>query len=246
MSTQIEIVEPKVAQVERLPVGATIVTPMMMLDRAVSNGAPIETIERLAALAERMEAQRAEKAFAKAFAAAKANIPPIIKNRDGHNGKYADFHAVASVVDPILSANGLFYKHRTVQQPDGTVLMVCQLWHEEGHREENSLAAKPDAGGNKNSIQAVGSTQTYLMRYTLLASLGIAPSNDDDGRSSGDRPAETITPEEVEAIDAMIDAVKADRPAFLRFLKVERLEDLPSKQYDAAVSALRRKVQANG
>lgn len=238
----VEIMKPN--EMASLP--ARVITPMEMLASAVERGADIATIERLAALAERMEAQRAEKAFAKAFAAAKANIPPIIKNRDGHNGKYADFHAVASVVDPILSANGLFYKHRTIQQQDGAILMVCQLWHEEGHREENSLAAKPDSGGNKNSIQAVGSTQTYLMRYTLLASLGIAPSNDDDGRSSS-RPVVTIAPDEVEAIEGMIEAVKADRPAFLRFLKIEKLEDLPAKQYDAAVSALqRKKAQPNG
>ena len=46
------------------------VTPMEMLDRAVSNGASVETLERLMNLQERWEANQARKAFDDAMAAA--------------------------------------------------------------------------------------------------------------------------------------------------------------------------------
>ncbi len=43
------------------PQSAAIVTPMQMLAAAVDRGADIATIERLAALAERMEAQQSRR-----------------------------------------------------------------------------------------------------------------------------------------------------------------------------------------
>jgi hypothetical protein len=36
------------------------------------------------------------------------------------------------------------------------------------------MSAPPDTSGSKNPIQAIGSTQSYLERYTALALLGIA------------------------------------------------------------------------
>ena len=52
-----------------------------------------------------------------------------------------------------------------------------------GHSEETTLKAPPDTSGSKNSIQAIGSTVTYLERYTLLAATGMAAAGmDNDGR----------------------------------------------------------------
>ena len=49
--------------------------------------------------------------------------------------------------------------------------MTCVVSHRLGHSEENTLTAGRDESGNKNNIQAVGSTITYLQRYTLKAAL---------------------------------------------------------------------------
>ncbi len=80
------------------------VNPMEMLSRAVESGADIEMIEKLMGLQERWETSQARKAFDEAVAAAKAEIPPIERNASGHNDKrYANFAAIAKVVDPIAS-----------------------------------------------------------------------------------------------------------------------------------------------
>ena len=42
----------------------------------------------------------------------------------------------------------------------------------------------PDNSGSKNSIQAIGSTTTYLQRYTLFSILGLAAGEDDDGSAA--------------------------------------------------------------
>src|ERR1043166_3719179 len=142
-------------------------TPMDMVDRALTSGASIEIVEKMMGLQERWEANQNRKSFDAAIAAAKAEIPPIVRNASGHNAKkYADFAAIARVVDPIISKHGLSYRFRTTQ--NDKINVTCVLSHKAGHYEETTLAGPADMTGNKNAIQAIGSTLTYLQRYSLV------------------------------------------------------------------------------
>ena len=217
-------------------------TPMQMLDHAVTQGASVETLSKLMDLQERWEANQARKAFDAAISAAKAEIPAIVRNATGHNNKrYADFSAIATVVDPILSKHGLSYRFRTTQTDKVTV--TCVLSHKEGHSEETTLSGAPDTSGSKNAIQAIGSALTYLQRYSLNAALGLASTNDDDGRGAG-AADKTITEDQAIQIRELIEAVGADMQRFLAIGKIQRLEDMLAADFDAAVAMLKRKGQA--
>jgi hypothetical protein len=159
------------------------VTPMEMLNTALTRGADVTVLEKLMGLQERWEANQARKAFDAAIAAAKGEIGPIVRNATGHNEKrYADFAAIARTVDPVLTKYGLTYRFRT-EQTD-RINVTCILSHKDGHSETTTLAGPPDGSGSKNAIQAIGSTLTYLQRYSLVQMLGLASSNDDDGRAA--------------------------------------------------------------
>lgn len=214
------------------------VTPMDMLNRAVSSGADIVMIEKLMALQERWEAGQARKAFDEAIAAAKAKIKPILKTQKGHTGKYEDLAAIATEIDPILSENGLSYRYRARQ--DEKVHVTCVLSHKAGYSEETELSEKPDVGPGRNAIQALGSCLTYLQRYSLKLALGLSAAKDDDGRAVTNG-GEAITQPQVETIVELMDSVNADRPKFLTFFKIERLSDLPAKRFDEAITMLNAK-----
>jgi hypothetical protein len=177
------------------------VTPMHLLQVATQQGADIDKLSKLMELQERWQKNEAKKAFDAAISAAKAAIPVIFKNREVDftsqkgrtNYRYEDFAEVARTVDPILAQHGLSYRFRTSSQPNEPVIVTCILAHREGHSEENSLSAARDESGNKNSIQAVGSTITFLQRYTLKAALGLAVSADTDARDAGG--SQTIEPD---------------------------------------------------
>jgi hypothetical protein len=225
-----------IPQEEPRPLAA--VTPMDMLNRAVSSGASLEMVEKLMTLQERWDASQARKAFDKAIAAAKAKITPIQRNAKGHNDKrYADFAAIAKVVDPILSEHGLSYRFRTAQSD--RISVTCILSHEAGHSEETTLTGPPDASGSKNAIQAIGSTLTYLQRYSLVQMLGLAAAADDDGKAGAD--GDTISLEQVEELVALADEVGADKEAFCRYFKVGGFADITTKDFPRAVSALNKK-----
>ena len=225
------------------------VTPMDMIDRAISSGASVEALEKLMVLQERWEANQGRKAFDGAIADAKSEIPPIIKNRQvdftSQKGRtsyrHEDLAQIAATVDPILSKHGLSYRFRTHQ--DGQVVTVtCILSHRDGYSEETTLSSAADQSGNKNHIQAIGSAATYLQRYTLKMALGLAASNDDDGKTSETQGH--INVDQFVTLQNLMEKSGADEAKFLQFIGVERIEDMNMRQFDTAVSALRKKIAA--
>jgi hypothetical protein len=210
-----------------------VATPMAMLDRALSSGATPETLEKLLNMQERWEKSQARKAFDTAIAEAKAKLRPVARNREGHNNKrYADFAAVARAVDGILSEHGLSYRFRSTQNEK--INVTCILSHRDGHSEETTLSGPADTSGSKNAIQAIGSTLTYLQRYSLMQALGLAASDDDDG-------ALPITDEQAEEITKLIADTKSNVTAFLKYIGAPSIADIPASKFAAAKSALEAK-----
>lgn len=234
------------------PAALAAMTPMDMLNKAVSQGANIDVLEKLMSLQERWEANQARKAFDEAMASAKAEIPVIIKNRTVDftspkgrtHYRHEDLAEVARTVTPILAKHGLSYRFRTSSAVNEPVVVTCIVSHRDGHFEENTLTAGRDDSGNKNNIQAVGSTLTYLQRMTLKAALGLAASDDDDGAASAGS-AEVVSEEKLAQLNELAEDVGADKAAFCKYLKIPSLAALPAKDFDRAVAALnRKKVQS--
>src|SRR5690606_4553162 len=210
-------------------------TPAHLLQMAVSQGADIDKLDKLMQLQERWEANEARKAFVAAMAAFKSEPITVAKSKtvdfSSQKGRTHYKHAtLADVVDAAVAGMGRHgLSHRwNVEQADGQIAVVCAITHEFGHSESVRMTARPDDSGNKNAIQQVGSTVTYLQRYTLMSALGLAASDmpEDDGRGSGP-VAQTISEAQEAKLRELIEATGADLPKFLEYLRVERLSDLP-------------------
>lgn len=201
---------------------APAVTPMAMLQLAVEKGASVEQLERLMALQERYEANEAKKEFVQAMTRFKEHPLVIEKNKEvdftGNTGKRTHYkHAtlanVCDTIGPVLSGVGISHRWETEQLDGGMIRVTCILTHSRGHSEKVWLQAGKDDSGNKNSIQAVGSTVTYLQRYTLLAATGMAVQDqrDDDGKG-GAGPRE-LDPEVKAEYEAKIAALTKPKEA---------------------------------
>jgi len=242
------------AVVERMeqpvePIQNTALTPMDMVGRAVASGASIEVVEKLMALHERWEANQGRKAFDEAMAAAKAEIPVIFKSREVDftsakgrtHYRYEDLAEIAKTINPILSKHGLSYRFRTTSPANEPVSVTCIVSHRLGYSEENTLSAGRDESGNKNSIQAIGSTLTYLQRMTLKAALGLAASADDDGASAAN--AMTISDEQLKKLQTLASEVGGDVAKLCGHFKIESLPDLPIARFAEAVGIMELKRQ---
>ena len=252
MNTALEIQESQGRQI--VSDAPAIVTPLTMIDRALATGAAPETLEKLLALQERWEANQGRKAFDEAMAAAKAEIPTIRKNRtvDFTSSKgrthyrHEDLAEIAATVNPILSKYGLSYRFRTSAQPNEPITVTCIVTHRLGYSEETTLCGPRDDSGNKNAIQQVGSTLTYLQRMTLKAALGLAASEDDDGRKSPEAEG-PIKQAQAARVLALIEETGTDTEKFCTYLGIESIAAMPATVLPRALASLnKKKGQANG
>ena len=186
----------------------TAITPMTMLNMAVSQGADLDKLEKLMALQERFEKNEARKAFSEALTSFKAEPLTIDKDKHVKFGQTEYNHAtlgnVTNIIGAALSRHGLSYRWNT-EQNEGKIKVSCVLMHVKGHSESISLEAVADTSGAKNGIQAIGSTVSYLQRYTLLAITGTATQEqDDDGRKfkASDFMDEGVLCDHIAAIEA--------------------------------------------
>ena len=254
MNTQVEVMENRKVIPTAAPQSGDAI--MNLIERAVMlPDTDIAKLEKLLEFKERYEAAEARKAFDEAMALAKANMPAIVKTRKvdftSKNGRtnyqYEDLASIMNQIGPVLSANGLSVRYRTSAEPNQPISVTCIISHRMGHSEENTLMAGRDDSGNKNSIQAIGSTVTYLQRYTLKAALGLAAAADDDG-SKADHTG-NISEAERQVILTLIDETGTDIAKFCEVMEIESVADMPVSSFRRAVSMLeakKRKVAANG
>ena len=213
-------------------------TPAQLLQIAVDQGADLDKLEKLMELQERWEDREARKAYVNAMSEFRASVGNISRNRQGHNSKYADLAHTLNQVKDKLAANGLSHTWKTDQGENQLITVTCCVTHIQGHQECTSMSANPDTSGAKNSIQAIGSTITYLQRYTLFSLLGLASTDDDDGQLGGGEP---IDDNQSANLAALLEEVGAKKDAFLKHFKIESIDDLPQKDFKRAVAMLEAK-----
>lgn len=223
-------------------------SPQMIFQQAIASGAGIEQIERLMDMQFKWEANEARKAYNKAMAEFKINAPTIDKDRKvGYTtakGKVGYSHAslynVTAKISEELSKHGLSASWRT-QQTDKIITVTCRISHQMGHSEETSLSAAPDDSGSKNSIQAIGSTISYLERYSLLSITGLATQDQDTDAIA----EEKIDTNKISILKGLITELKVDESKFLQFMGVEKVEDINASDFAKGKLALEAKRSSN-
>ncbi|VDS07542.1 ERF superfamily protein [Paracoccus haematequi] len=242
--------------------------PMVsMIERLVLNpDADLDKLERMLALKRDHDRDNARISFARALAAARSQIPPIMKDatvdfrtKDGKRTHYQHetLAGIAKVIDPILSQFGLSYRFRT-DQGNGGVRVTCIIAHADGHSEETSLTCAPDGSGSKNPFQAVGSAVTYLQRYTLKAALGLSAEVDDDAQSAAprrdDAPTQedhksvqrsnTITADQYRQLQAKADEAGVPLDRIASQYSVEHIEELHPDDFTQIIKRLNSTIKS--
>lgn len=207
----------------------------------------VDKLEALLKVQMQWEANEAKKAYVVAMAKFKENPPKILKdksvsyavaNKSPTSYKHASLHNVTSKINTELSKYGLTAAWVT-SQDNGKIKVTCVITHADGHSETTCLSAEPDTTGSKNPIQAIGSTVTYLQRYTLLALTGLATADqDDDGAGAAPQEGKpTKKDEQNKLVDqAFFDFETANQPYLNEnpehVFSIERFKEAIIKHHD--------------
>ncbi|WP_432415352.1 ERF family protein [Chromohalobacter israelensis] len=153
---------------------------IQVIERAALNpDVDIDKMERLLQMQERVLDRQALMAYSAAMAAMQTELPSIAERGRGNNGHYATLEDIVDTVRPIMKRHGFAVSFRIQTQERG-IQVTGVLMHQDGHREETSMLLPADVSGNKNAVQAFGSSTSYGKRYVLCALLNITTRGQDD------------------------------------------------------------------
>jgi hypothetical protein len=181
---------------EIIPAESTSNSLMKMIERAAfMPDFDVAKLQTMLDMKLRFEANEARLAYIASMHEFRSNPPEINKtkkvsyeNKDRSVTTYyhAELDDVVEIISQALRKVDIRPSWKTSDN-GGKITVTCVLTHKLGHSEEVATLAGPaDTSGGKNNIQAIGSTTTYLQRYTLLAGTGLAAKGqDDDGKTEG-------------------------------------------------------------
>lgn len=223
-----------------IPIKQDSTTPAMLLNIAIEKGADLEKLEKLMDLQIKWEVNQARKAYHVAMAAFKTEDIKVIKDKTNlqYKSKYSSEDSLLNTVNPILSKHGLSASFSYSQKDGFTV--TCTITHALGHSESVALTGPIDTSGNKNALQQIKSTSTYLRKTTFEAITGIA-SSDTEGDDDGNGASSYISDKQKSTIVDLMSAKDVKEDAFVKFMGVESLDKIKECDFNKAVTALRAK-----
>lgn len=156
-----------------------------LISQAIAGNVPVETLEKLFSLREKVKAEQAREAFVKAMAEFQSECPVIEKtkvvlNKDGKTERYkfAPLDSIVKQIQKPLGKAELAYTW-TVKNEEGSVTAICRVTHSLGHYEESSFQIPVDKEGFMTAPQKVASALTFAKRYSLCNALGISTGDED-------------------------------------------------------------------
>lgn len=198
MSRKEKVTKPKTELAVTTP---TTPNPLVLINLALEKGLDIDKLSRLFDLQERWEKRESEKEFNAAFAKFQRECPEIKKSKKADfatktggrmSYSYVTLNQICQTIKEALSKNGLSYRWE-FQEQNSLIKCICIVSHIAGHSKTSELSAPKDDSGMKNVIQQIGSTHTYLQRYSLIGALGISsadPDNDANSRKQNEKQPE--------------------------------------------------------
>lgn len=199
------------------------ISPMSLIQTAMSADMDLDKLERLMDMEERHNARQAQMSFNKALSEFQRVCPVIKALKKGHNNMYAPLSDIVAQVKDPLSECGLSYRFKQSEEGQN-ITVTCVVTHLDGHSEETAMTGAPDTGGSKQAIQAKASTVTYLRRYTLTGALGIVTGDiDTDGR-----------------VESSTEGITENDKTWLRAINrgTQVLNDIKDESYRARIAAL--------
>lgn len=220
-----------------------------MIERAARDpNVDIDKMERLFSMHQQMQDRQAIAAFNAAMAAAQSEMPAVLKNKqnDHTKSKYADLYAIADAALPVIHKHGFGLSFSECEATkDNCIGIACRASHSGGHSERYTFNIPVDKAGsqgktNKTDVQAYGSTMTYGRRYATCGVFNIAIQDSDGNEPKTD----CINEDQQEQMKVLL-VGKDDEISllaeFLRAHKIERLDEFPARNFEAAMEIIRKR-----
>lgn len=163
--------------------------------------------------------------LAKAMSSFQGAVKQPMKDKENpfFKSKYVPLESVVEAINETAPKFGLSFMQFPTEDENGRTGIITLVMHTSGEFiESNPFYMKPE----KFTPQGIGSTQTYLKRYSLSAMFGITSDQDDDGNVGSGNMNQQAQQKQKPATKAEMDLLnkKSDELAELYELDVKEMK----------------------
>lgn len=182
---------------DQQPDALAIPAPETLILRAIEAGTPVESLEKLLGMRERLKAEQAREAYITAMAQFQAECPTISKTKVAGAGnytyRYAPLEAIVEATSALRAECGFSYSFDTgFEDSPPAMVVTCIVQHRAGHRETSTFRSPIDGGSRMNVMQQSASALTYAKRYAFINAFGIVTGDEDNDAQTPLKAAEKL------------------------------------------------------
>lgn len=166
---------------------SSALSPMNLIELAISTNADIDKLEKLMQLKERWDKEQARKSFINSMSLFQSELPVIKRTKAGSKTKsgevayhYAPLDSIVEQTRLLISKHGFSYTLDTpVSLEDGVEIKIT-VSHIDGHSETTTVKMPfVERTGVMSPPQVLGATMSYAKRYAFCNAFGIMTGDDD-------------------------------------------------------------------
>ena len=221
----------------------------MLISQAIDKGVPVETLERLLALATQLKAEYAKEQFNIAMSAFQSQCPIIKKTKSVTTAKgivayrYAPIESIVSQVRFLLKEHNFSYTIQT-ETFERSAKVICVVKHIAGHSEQSSMTVP---FGTQTAVmsdtQVVAAAITFAKRYAFCNAFGILTGDEDTDARPPVKPVTLATGEQIEEIQNLIIESQLPLQGILQQCKVQSLQEMTTDQAASVISKMERYIE---
>lgn len=181
-------------------------------------------------------------AFVAALALLQAELPQIRKDgrivvKGVERSRFARLEDLDAAIRPLLAQHGFSFSFNEESADGNNRRYSATLAHKDGHAEVKYITLPLDVSDYRSGCQSAGSTNAYARRYLIKNHLNVVEIDEDtDGHN-----LQPISADQAKDLETLIIDAKADRARFLAYMGVNKIDEILSKDYGKACTALESK-----
>lgn len=198
--------------------------PEALIEMAIKQGLPVETMERLLAMRKELRSEWAKEQYDIAMSNFQRDCPVIdksskVKDKYGKDRySFAKLEDIVKQTKDIISDNGFSYKIE-ISSDDQFLTATCIVTHKDGHKEFSPFKVPISKEDYMSDVQKYGARSTFAKRYAFCNAFGIMTGDEDndsntdeDSVANGGKTKKKPVPTTTEEKKAMIlEAVRTNK-----------------------------------
>ena len=223
-----------------------------MIMQAIKEGTPVETLERVLAMRDKLKAEYAKEQYDIAMSGFQSECPIIKRVKEGSKTKsgqlafkYAPLEVIIKEVQPMMRKYNLSYNFKPMKNEQGKLTDVrCYATHINGYSDFSEMPVTEGGGTSLMSGSQISAASiTFAKRYAFCNIFGIVTEEEDnENQLPKDVPAEPTAMSRLPIIKQMIKDAGYKEGAIAQKFNTPSIDDMDERTLLILEKSLQEKL----